>query len=231
MVLTGCHSKNILKDAANLPPHSAIFWHLMSVDAAGVAHEANTALSRLSAAANAPIFSYLDVFFGDSIVGGSMHSVQEGSAVAAAAAIRILNGEKAGDVKIPPTRFKPPRFDWRQMQRLGISESRPSAGQYGLLPRANRMGAVSRGKSQLTIAALLVQAGLISVLLREHRRRQLAEVQSRQRMAELAHVNRFSTAGELTASIAHEINQPLGVYSDQRRNRRRNPEISEPRHR
>src|SRR6185503_2026413 len=28
--------------------------------------------------------------------------------------------------------------------------------------------------------------------------------------AELAHVNRFSTAGELTASIAHEINQPLG---------------------
>ena len=38
----------------------------------------------------------------------------------------------------------------------------------------------------------------------------LAEVQSRQRMEELAHVNRFSTAGELTASIAHEINQPLG---------------------
>jgi C4-dicarboxylate-specific signal transduction histidine kinase len=55
-----------------------------------------------------------------------------------------------------------------------------------------------------------MQAGLISVLLREHRRRQLAEVQARQRMAELAHVNRFSTAGELTASIAHEINQPLG---------------------
>jgi C4-dicarboxylate-specific signal transduction histidine kinase len=47
-------------------------------------------------------------------------------------------------------------------------------------------------------------------LLGEHRRRQLAEVQARQRMAELAHVNRFSTAGELTASIAHEINQPLG---------------------
>ena len=93
------------------------------------------------------------------------------------------------------------------------------------------MGAVSRGKSHSLIAVLLVQAGLISVLLREHRRRQFAEVQSRQRMAELAHVNRFSTAGELTASIAHEINQPLGVYSDQRRNRRGDPEISEPRHR
>ena len=48
-------------------------------------------------------------------------------------------------------------------------------------------------------------------LLLEHRRRQFAEVQSRQRMAELARVMRFSTAGELTASIAHEINQPLGA--------------------
>ena len=50
--------EDILKDAANLPPHSAIFWHLMNVDAAGVAHEANAALSRLSATANAPVFSY-----------------------------------------------------------------------------------------------------------------------------------------------------------------------------
>ena len=201
--------EDILKDAASLPPHSAIFWHLMSVDAAGVPHEADAALSRLSSAANAPIFSYLDVFFGTSIVGGSMHSVAEGSAVAAATAIRILNGEKAGDIKVPPTRFTLPRFDWRQMQRFGISE--------GNLPPGSRIffrepTAWERYSWQiaLTLAIVLLQTGLISVLLLEHRRRQLAEVQSRQRMAELAHVNRFSTAGELTASIAHEINQPLG---------------------
>ena len=59
-------------------------------------------------------------------------------------------------------------------------------------------------------ALILLQGALIAGLLREHHRRQFAEVQSRQRMAELAHVNRFATAGELTASIAHEINQPLG---------------------
>ena len=29
--------ERILKEAANLPPHSAIFWHLMNIDAAGVA--------------------------------------------------------------------------------------------------------------------------------------------------------------------------------------------------
>ena len=63
----------------------------------------------------------------------------------------------------------------------------------------------------LITAVILAQAGLISALLNAHRRRRLAEVQSAQRTKELAHVNRFATAGELTASIAHEINQPLGA--------------------
>lgn len=49
--------EDILKHAAALPPHSAIFWELMSVDAAGVVHEGNTALAKLHAVANAPIFS------------------------------------------------------------------------------------------------------------------------------------------------------------------------------
>ena len=202
--------EDILKDAASLPPHSAIFWHLMNVDAAGVVHAGSTALSRLSSAANAPIFSYLDIFFDGSIVGGPMHSVQEGMAVAAETAIRILNGEKAGDIKVAPTRFKLPRFDWRQMQRFGITEKDLPPGSTVYF-RQPTLWQQYPGQIALAIGALLVQAALIAFLLHERRRRQFAEVQSRQRMEELAHVNRFSTAGELTASIAHEINQPLGA--------------------
>jgi PAS domain S-box-containing protein len=41
--------------------------------------------------------------------------------------------------------------------------------------------------------------------------RQQAEEALRQAQAELAHVARLTTLGELTASIAHEINQPLGA--------------------
>ena len=37
----------LLKHAGALPPHSAIYWHGISVDGAGVAHEGETALSRL----------------------------------------------------------------------------------------------------------------------------------------------------------------------------------------
>ena len=201
--------EDILIDAARLPPHSAIFWHLMNVDAAGVAHETNEALNKLSSSASAPIFSYDGSFFGEAIVGGPMHSVLESSRITAAVAIRILNGEKAGEIKTVPTGFAAPVFDWRQMQRWGISESNlpPGSTVYFREPTA-----WERYSWQIAFisAIILIQAGLISILLQEHRRRQRAEVQARQRMAELAHVNRFSTAGELTASIAHEINQPLG---------------------
>ena len=71
----------------------------MSVDAAGVVHEGNTALARLHAVANAPIFSYDESFFGNEIVGGPLLSVLEISRQTAAVAVRILGGEKAGDIE------------------------------------------------------------------------------------------------------------------------------------
>ena len=67
-----------------------------------IVHEGDTALSRLYAVANAPIFTYDGSFFGREIVGGPMHSVLNLSRLAADVAVRILGGEKAGDIKVPP---------------------------------------------------------------------------------------------------------------------------------
>jgi C4-dicarboxylate-specific signal transduction histidine kinase len=59
------------------------------------------------------------------------------------------------------------------------------------------------------LAAILIQGALIAWLLLEYRRRQRAEVLARDTLAELTHMNRVATAGELSASLAHEVNQPL----------------------
>jgi ABC-type uncharacterized transport system substrate-binding protein len=201
--------EDILKDAAALPPHNAIFWLFMNVDGAGVTHESNSALLRLAAVANAPIFSHDGPFFGDGIVGGPMQSIPLLSKATADVALRILDGEKPADIKPTFVKPAPPIFDWRQMQRWGIAESMLPPGST-IYFREPTLWERYSWQIALIIAVILLQAGLILALLREHRRRRLAEVQSRQRMAELARVMRFSTAGELTASIAHEINQPLG---------------------
>ncbi|MDT4737113.1 ATP-binding protein [Bradyrhizobium sp. WYCCWR 12699] len=52
---------------------------------------------------------------------------------------------------------------------------------------------------------------MIAILLRERHLRFVAEVEARQRMSELAHLNRRATVGEMSASLAHELNQPLAA--------------------
>jgi predicted ATPase/signal transduction histidine kinase len=60
-------------------------------------------------------------------------------------------------------------------------------------------------------AISLENARLYSDLRQENSERQRAEDALHHAQAELAHVNRVATLGELTASIAHEINQPLAA--------------------
>src|SRR5258706_3752831 len=200
---------DMVKRVAALPAHSAIFYPTIRVDGRGVPQEGDALLLRFIEQDRAPIFTHTDSLFGHGIVGGPMFSSHEMADACAKVAVRLLNGETPGDIKIVPVGLAAPRYDWRQLQKWGIKDS--------LLPPGSTIyfrepTAWERYSWQIALitAVILLQAGLISALLREHRRRRFSEVQSRQRMAELAHVNRFSTAGELTASIAHEINQPLG---------------------
>jgi signal transduction histidine kinase len=103
-----------------------------------------------------------------------------------------------------------PIFNWLQMQRWGVSESDLPPGSE---VRFREPGLWERYRWQiLSVAAvLLIQAGLIWILLHERHRRANAERESRNRLTELAHANRQATAGELTSTIAHELNQPLGT--------------------
>ena len=200
----------ILKEVASLPPHSAIFFQQLMVDGTGAVYGDKEPLKRIYEVANAPIFTFDKSYFNGEVVGGPMFSPAEGARPTAAVAVRMLGGEKAGGIKVPPIEFSAPKYDWRQLQRWNISESRLPPGSE-ILFREPTVWERYSWQIAVIIAVILLQAGLIAILLNEHRRRRFAEVQARQRMAELAHVNRYSTAGELTASIAHEINQPLGA--------------------
>jgi signal transduction histidine kinase len=201
---------DMVKRVAALPAHSAIFYPTIRVDGRGVPQEADALLLRFIEAGRAPIFTHTDSLFGHGIVGGPMFSSQEMADACSKVAVRLLNGETPGDIKIVPVGLAAPRYDWRQLLRWNISESRLPPGSEILFREPTVWQRYSLQIALIT-AVILAQAGLISALLNAHRRRRRAEVQSAQRTKELAHVNRFSMAGELTASIAHEMNQPLGA--------------------
>ena len=61
------------------------------------------------------------------------------------------------------------------------------------------------------LAAALLITGLMEMKRRVEESRNRAEEALHQAQADLAHVNRVTTMGELTASLAHEVNQPIAA--------------------
>jgi signal transduction histidine kinase len=199
---------DMVRRAASLPPQSAIFYASVRVDAIGIPNEQDHLLTRIRLVANAPIFSYLDSNFGQGIVGGPVLPTEELGRRAADAAVRILAGELAGNIRMSPVRLGVPTYDWRELQRWNISEA--------LLPpgsavRFRQPTAWERYRWQLTAVflALVLQSALTTWLFAERYRRRSAQVESKYRLSQVIHLNRSAEVGALSASFAHELSQPL----------------------
>jgi signal transduction histidine kinase len=198
----------MLKRAARMPPGSAILWGLLSEDAAGVPYAQDRALTAMREVANAPMFGGGDYELGRGIVGGPLTQTQAIGQEAARVAIRILKGELPGDIKPVLVPLGAPTYDWRELRRWNVREA--------LLPRDSVVLFRERSVWQQyrwqilsAIGLILLETALILTLLYEHRRRRNAEIQAHARLSELAHMNRRSAIGELSASLTHELQQPL----------------------
>jgi signal transduction histidine kinase len=175
----------MLRRAAALPPRSAIFFGPLSVDAAGVPHEEEKALTGIHAVANAPIFSYVDAHFGRGIVGGPLIPLSDVSRQAATVAVRILRGETPGNIKTSPIGLAPPVFDRRELRRWHISEASLPAGS---IVQFREPTVWDQYKWYILPASALfaLQAAFIAILLANGRRLRRAHTE-RRRAEEAAH--------------------------------------------
>jgi len=202
--------EEMLKRATVMPPTSTIFWFLLSEDAAGVPYSQDRALETMREVAAVPVFGMGDYEMGRGIVGGPLMQIQALGLQAAEVALRLFKGEKAATIKSPYVLFGSPVYDWRELRRWDISESRLPNGS---VVQFREPGVWERYRLQIaTVAGILfAQAAVIAALFLERRRRKAAELQQRQRVMEVIHLNRTAVAGALSASVAHELNQPLGA--------------------
>jgi signal transduction histidine kinase len=206
--LVGQKMPEILKRVAELPERSAIVYSGIFSDGAGTYYPAATAMRLIAEKANRPIVVGAEPLLVAGAIGGYSLIGNEIGADTGRLALRILNGERAGDIA-PVLRESRPLFNWRQMQRWNVSESNLPEGSE-IRFREPSFFEKYHWQSAAVVSAMLIQAGLIMFLLHERHLRQNAEKESYKRMTELAHVNRQATSGELSSSIAHELNQPLG---------------------
>ena len=208
--LTALPMQELTRELSQLPSRTIVLYTTLFQDGAGQPFVPHEAAERVSKAASVPVYGFVDQFLGRGIVGGSLYSLAEHGAQAAKLASQVLAGTAVTEPALVEAQSNKVLFDWRQLQRWKISESSLPPGSE-IRFRDPTAWETYRWQIVGIAAVILLQAALILGLLWEHRRRRRLEVEGRQRMAELAHMNRQATAGQLSASIAHELNQPLGA--------------------
>jgi signal transduction histidine kinase len=159
----------LLRRAGGLPPHSAIFYGILSLDAAGAPQMEEPVLDALHAVANAPMFGLHSHQLGHGIVGGPLLSMPDLGRDSTAVALRLLRGEAAAQIEPRTLEAGTPTVDSRELRRWGIPERRLQAG--SVIAFRDSSGWGRRGGIAVFTAVAIAQTALVIALTIQLRRR------------------------------------------------------------
>ncbi len=209
----------VLDEASKLPAHSFVLLGMLMRDASGVTYNEDDALARLHAVSRAPINGIFQHEVGLGIVGGRLYQGELEGEESARMAAKILRGQPASNLPPEVIGTRTPLYDWRELTRWHIPESRLSPGSIVLFRQPTTWERY-RWYVFTAIAVIAAQAICIfaSVVQLRHRRvaevaRRHAEAEVQQKRAQLEHVARIATLGELTSTLTHELEQPLAAIA------------------
>jgi signal transduction histidine kinase len=167
------------------------------------------AIALIVAASSAPVYTAAEFALGRGVVGGRMLSYEGTGRQYGQILERLFSGQPDWQ-RMPESNPSSLQVDWRQVKRWGI-DPRQIPPDAIVSFRPPTLWQAYRNAVVAAVTIILLLSGLVVSLLLERRRRRTAEIAVRKQHTELAHASRLAVAGELTAAIAHEINQPLGA--------------------
>jgi signal transduction histidine kinase len=216
--LTNVTMEELRNQLASLPSDTIVLFLNFLLDAGGNAYSTPEAVSLVAPSSSAPIYVSIQSAFKPGVVGGRLISYEALGKAGAELGLRVLAGERPNNIA-PQTLPNVAMFNWRELRRWGIDESRLPAGSI-VVNKEFSVWELYKWRIIGVLALCALQALLIAVLLVERRKRQRAIIE-RERAGEelqktrndLAHVARLTAMGEMAASIAHEVNQPLAAIA------------------
>jgi signal transduction histidine kinase len=211
--LVGLPHDALMENLKRLPGDAIVILMTMFADGAGRLFIPPEIVRDIARTASAAVYSPYETYLGRGVVGGHMDSFEQIGAEVADVALQVLAGASPSSLTPQPTTGNADRVDWRQLKRWNISESSLPPGSEVHF-REFTLWEQYRWHMIGILAVVLFQAAIITWSLFEHRRRYIAERQSRQRLSEVIHLNRSALTGALSASVAHELNQPLGAIQN-----------------
>jgi signal transduction histidine kinase len=195
-----------------LPDSSLIFIPGFNVDSKGVPYYNPESVRLISQAANAPVFTYSDMGFGDGAIGGYILSFKKIGLLAGQTAVQILNGADPASIIITENDIYDYIFDWRELKRWDLLNS--SQLPKGSKVQFEEINFFERYRLIILFAILflIIQSLLIIKLLGLYRKQRLITgqlIDSENKFRDLVREDRILRLGQLTASLSHELNQPL----------------------
>jgi signal transduction histidine kinase len=175
--LSGLTFEQVAERMASLGDDSIAYFlsfHSDNSDRSFVPAEVLQSLAPLS---RRPIFGNGAGYLGAGILGGWLIDYGQLGREVSAQALRILGGEQVGAISTEFSSSIRPMFDWRQMQRWGITDDRLPAGSIVQYERPS-LWKQHRNAILTALTALLLQAALIATLLWERGRRRHAEARA-----------------------------------------------------
>ena len=208
--LTGLPFADVLKRVGALPSDAAILYTPLYVDGSGLVHNPIEATKRLVGAANRPIIVNSVTPIGTGVTGGRVPSPTQLGRVTAVKVARILNGEMASNIPITVEDANKPVFDARQLERWGVDVTTLPADS-DIWFRQLSAWDLYRWQIVAAFVVFAIQGFALLWFFHERRRRQAAEQDSHQHFLEVTKLDRAMTASAMSASIAHELTQPLAA--------------------
>ncbi len=183
--LTDLSLEQIESRVAALSDDALVLYASLLQDASGRDFPSNLPVERVSAASRRPVFGLIHEDMGSGILGGELVSMEASGKVAADLGLRVLRGEAPASIPLVPDAGLAPMFDWRQMQRWGITERGLPPGSIVLFRTPTIWQEHGRtigiGLGVIALETLLV-AGLVLQLRRRRRaERELAHAETRYR--------------------------------------------------
>ena len=189
-----------------LPVDSVVIYQGYWKDEQGRSYFPSEILESLCMESKAPVFGMLDTHIGQGTVGGACSDLREMGMAMAALALASRERPIPPPVTVSPVII----LDDRVLTRFRVPASRIPDGSRVLF-REPRLWDRYRPYFVAGGAVLALQSLLIVALITQSRRRRRAERIVGEQRDQIAHAGRISTLGQLAASLAHELGQPLGA--------------------
>lgn len=201
--------EDIFLKVSQLPENSAIIFLTIFRDASGRSFVPRDIMTQVSEKANAPTFGVIDAYLGRGIVGGHLLSAEIQGRRYAEIAKKMLSGTPLTE-SIYKENANKMMFDWRQLKRWSIDVDRLPTGSI-IRYRQPSVWVDHKWTIVFIIVIIATQSIALLGLIIQRRRSNLAKAETQRLQDERAHTSRVLAMGEIAASLAHELNQPLSA--------------------